>query len=628
MSKSPSARRAKFLLVAALTAVVPALAADPATDPAADPAATVVISAARSVQRLSEALPHTTVLTRSDIDASQAIDVLSLLAGEAGLQFASNGGRGTATSLFMRGGSNLQTLVLVDGVPLSRQDTTGQVGLEHLMLDQVERIEIVRGNVSALYGAGAVGGVIQIFTRGGAKPADASLRLEAGSRGLVHGSAQGTVALGGATALTIGVSSVRDSGLSALDPKVFSHANPDRDGYANTSASLKLRQTLAPEQILNLGWVHSDGRLDYDDGSSFSSPLDVHRSRTVKDLGSLHADNRISGTWLSQLTVSRQTDDALYTVVGPSPFRGHYVTTVDSLNWVNQIELSNAWSLTLGLDRQRQAIAADDNFGTDFRVARNLWAGFGGLTWQSGAHLLSLHLRHDVVAGQSAPNSASLGWAYSVVPSLRLTASLGNAFSVAPLGYLYDPFSGNPGLKPERARSAELGAQWTAAGQRLRATLFRTRVAQELDFDLSSFRFGNIASTRNRGLELSWDAKLGSTTELRASLTAQDPVDASTGQRRLRRSRSMASLSASQDLGGGARVGLTLRQAGERQDSGAVSLPAYLRADLSAQWDWRPSLQFLGRIENLGDSRYQTAAGYNAPPRGLFVGLRWTPERR
>ena len=109
----------------------------------------MVVTAARSPQALTEALPHTTVLTRDDIDRLQAVDLAALLATEAGVQLAANGGRGTATTLFMRGAPTRQVLVLVDGVPMSRQDATGQVGIEHLMLDQVERLAIVRGHVSA-----------------------------------------------------------------------------------------------------------------------------------------------------------------------------------------------------------------------------------------------------------------------------------------------------------------------------------------------------------------------------------------------------------------------------------------------------------------------------------------------
>ena len=259
---------------------------------------------------------------------------------------------------------------------------------------------------------------------------------------------------------------------------------------------------------------------------------------------------------------------------------------------------------------------------------RNLWAAFGGLAWRAGAQDLTLHLRHDVVAGRSAPTSANLAWGYIAAPGFKLIASLANAFSVAPLGYLYDTaFGGNPDLKPERARSAELGAQWSAPGQRLRATLFRTRVAQEIAYNFTSNVFENIPSTRNSGLELSWDAKL-SATDLRASLTAQNPTNDSTGQRLVRRSKAFAAVSATQAVSPGLRLGTALRYAGDRLDNGGVVLPAYVLADLTAQWDWSPALQVFGRIENLGDSHYQTAKGYNAAPRGVFVGLRWTPAGR
>ena len=184
MSNTLPAHRAATLLAAGVAALSSLSAA------AADQPATVIVTAARTPQLLTDTLPHTTVLLRRDIEQSQAVDLPSLLAMEAGVQFAANGGRGTATGLFLRGAPTRQVLVLVDGVPLSRQDASGQVGIEHLMLDQAERIEIVRGNVSALYGGGAVGGVIQIFTRQPTARPDGSLRLEAGARGLVHGSAQ------------------------------------------------------------------------------------------------------------------------------------------------------------------------------------------------------------------------------------------------------------------------------------------------------------------------------------------------------------------------------------------------------------------------------------------------------
>ena len=122
-----------------------------------------VVTATRSTQLLSATMPHTTVINREDIERSQASDLVTLLQREAGLQRTQNGGVGTVSSIFMRGAPSLQTLVLVDGVALNKQDASGAVSLEHVMLDNVERVEIVRGNVSAIYGSGAIGGVIQMI---------------------------------------------------------------------------------------------------------------------------------------------------------------------------------------------------------------------------------------------------------------------------------------------------------------------------------------------------------------------------------------------------------------------------------------------------------------------------------
>jgi vitamin B12 transporter len=608
MSKSPSAQRAATLLAAGVATLssLPAVAADQPT---------VVVTASRTPQLLTDTLPHTTVLLRRDIEQSQAVDLPSLLAMEAGVQFAANGGRGTATGLFLRGAPTRQVLVLVDGVPLSRQDASGQVGIEHLMLDQAERIEIVRGNVSALYGGGAVGGVIQIFTRQPTAKPEGSLRLEAGSRGLVHGSAllSGQV---GSTGVALGISRSSDRGFSALDPTVQAAANPDRDGYANTSATLRLTQALAPGHALSAGWLHSDGRLDYD--SAFDTPADVQRSRTRKDMLHLRSENQFRPGWDSSLTLSTQREDVRQHASGQFGFDSRYLTGGHGLNWLNTLELGAGLSATAGVDLQRQTIEVEGSY----ERGRNVRALFGGLQWRLGAHDLAVHLRQDHVQGVGGHTSGSLGYGLQLAPAWKLIAQVANAFNAPPLGYLYAPFFGNPGLKPELSGSVEAGLQYAAGQQRVRATLFATHVKQELDYDPVARRFNNIARTRNQGLEVSYDGRVGSA-DLRASLTLQDPIDADTDARRVRRSRTLAALNLVQPLGAGVSVGAALRYAGDRPDAGGVLLPAYTVADVTAQWDLRPDLQLFGRIENLGDVRYQTANGYNQPPRGVFAGLRW-----
>ncbi|MBL0088570.1 MAG: TonB-dependent receptor [Ideonella sp.] len=584
----------------------------------ADGGNTVVVTAARAPQALTDALPHTTVITRDEIDRLQAVDLAALLATEAGVQLASNGGRGTATTLFMRGAPTRQVLVLVDGVPLSRQDATGQVGMEHLMLDQVERIEIVRGNVSALYGSGAVGGVIQVFTRT-AGPRQAGLQVEVGSRGFKRGSAQASVTLG-ATRLSMGLSAEGDIGLSALNANEVRAANPDRDGYRNQSAKLDLAHRWAEGHTLGLGLFRTSGRLEYD--SEFASPTDTQRSRTVKEVLQLTSEDRIGAAWISRVTLSSQRDDAQYVETGDYGYAGRYRTVVDSLQWQNNLAWSAQTQVTAGAQAQRERIDADDGFGGTYAPGRHSMAAYIGVQHRLGDHELAMNLRRDDFNGRPATTTGRLGWRWQLSPAWTALASASSAFGMPPLGYLYAPYYGNDALLPERSTSTELGLQWVQQGQRLRATLFRTRVRDEIEYDFSTYAFANLARTRNQGLELSYAGQVAGS-DLKASLTSQQPEDAVTGQRRLRRSATLASVAVSRDLGGGWRAGLVARHAGERPDSGGKSLGAYTVLDLTAQWDINPQWQWFGRIENALNERYQTAAGYNQPPRGVFTGLRW-----
>ena len=578
----------------------------------------MVVTATRSAQLLTDALPHTTVLTRLDIERSQAIDLATLLATEAGIQMASNGVRGTATSLFVRGAPTRQVLVLVDGVALSRQDATGQVGIEHLMLDQIERVEIVRGNVSALYGSGAVGGVIQVFTRTPVQ-SQLSLRAEAGSRGLAHGSAQVGGASGGSQ-WSISLSGDRDRGLSALDTKQVPAGNPDRDGYRNTSANIHVAHEWSAGQLLRIGWLHTDGRLDYD--SAFGAPADLQTSRIRKQVLRLSSDNQLSAAWASHLVVSHQTDRTSNVETGAFGYADRYQTTVDGLSWAHDWNLTPVTHVGAGVDLQRQDITADDGFGGFYDRTRKVSALFVNAQTGVGDHSWTAAVRQDHIGGVGSKVSGNVGWGWTLTPSWKAVANAGTAFSAPPLGYLYAPFFGNPALRPELSRSLELGLQWAVAGQRARATVFQTRVQDELEFDLQTYSFGNIARTRNRGLEVSYSGRLAGI-ELRSSLTAQRPIDDLTGARRLRRSDLLASLSATRDLGQGWRAGLSARYAGERVESGNLRLPSYLVIDATTQWDFSPSGQWFARIENVGDVRYQTAFGYNQPPRGLFTGVRW-----
>jgi vitamin B12 transporter len=208
-----------------------------------------------------------------------------------------------------------------------------------------------------------------------------------------------------------------------------------------------------------------------------------------------------------------------------------------------------------------------------------------------------------------------------IAPQWKVTASASNAFNAPPLGYLYAPFFGNPALKAENASSFELGLQYAADDQLLRATLFSSRVRNEFLYDFATNTFGNIGRSENHGLELSYNGVLG-TTELGASLTVQDPTNADTGERLLRRAKTLAAATVWQPIGTW-RVGAQWAYVGSRPDVGDVTLGSYSLIDLLAQWDVGHGVQIFGRVENLLDKKYQTAYGYNQASLGGFIGLRW-----
>jgi len=605
-------------LVSAISALV---SVDAAAQAAADKTlAPVVVTASRVEQAQVDALPHTTVLTSDDIRKSQAVDLPALLKREAGIQFTQSGGYGQASGLFVRGAETRQTLILLDGVPLTKQDATGTVSIEHLMLDQIDRIEIVRGNVSSIYGSGAVGGVIQVFTKRGDGAPRVTVNAEAGSRDTTRVSA-GVNGSSGGTRYSIAASNFRTDGFSSIDTSQLASGNPDKDGYRNTSVSGMLSQEWSKGHELGLRFSNTEGKFDYD--SSFGAPADIHKGKTDVDTFTLFSQNRFASNWSSRVSYAVSRDKNANhndTMFGVNDNR--FASKTRMFQWNNEIALSTDWTATAGLERQLQELDSNDGFGTTFSANRYANSVYTGLQGKINAHQVQFNVRHDDTQHVDSATTGYLGYGYNLTNALKATASVSTGFSVPPLGYLYAPFFGNPDLKPERTRSAEVGMQYATAGALIRATLFKTRIKEQFQYDFLTNRFENVARASNKGLELSATSKLGDT-DLRASLTLQDPEDETTGQRSRRRAETLASLAANHTFGQW-QVGGDLGYTGSRPD-GTRRLSAYWTANLTTRYELQKGVSLYGRVENLFDRDYQTAYGYNQAPRGVFVGVNWQP---
>jgi vitamin B12 transporter len=566
------------------------------------------------------------VITREQIDESGAQNLTTLLQQVAGLQVTSNGGPGQTGNVFVRGFGGPDVLVLLDGVPMNAQDATGSAYLNNFTTDQIQRVEIIRGNVSAIYGSGAIGGVVLITTRHGGKTPRASLSFTAGSRNTFTSSADASGQIG-KTALQAGISRYTTAGFSAINPEQQSNANPNANGYRNTTVNGSIVQQLAPGQRFGLRAFRSEGRASYDSYGAYASPTDTNLNSTTQELYQLFSDNQLGANWTSHLSASQQTTTGTFQNFSAYPYAAGYRTRIQQLLWRNEVQLSRGWNATAGVDLQHQSIDTTGSGGIPSKN-RNANAVFAGLNGAFGGNQVQINVRHDEIDGYAGQNTGYLGYGRELGGGFKAIASYSTAFNAAPLGYLYAPYYGNPDLKPEKAHSAEAGLQWSRGPSVWRATVFQTKATDQWQYDDLTSMFQNIASSRTRGLELSGRGAQAGWGYV-ANLTLQQPVDTSKpGDPTLqRRARSLANVSVNHALGD-ILLGASVHYSGPRWDSssgGRVTLGAYTTVDLTATGQISPQWSWNARVQNLFDKKYQTAWGYNREPFGVFLGLTWRP---
>jgi vitamin B12 transporter len=606
--------------ILALAAFPALLAAQPAPDDGA-----VVVSASRTEQRIRDAIPHTTVLTQKDIRDSQLTDLPSLLRREAGFEMQQNGGIGTLYSpLSLRGGASAQALVLVDGVRFE-DVSQGSSAIQHIMLDEVERVEIVRGNVSALYGSGAIGGVIQVFTRRGRGTPAPYADFTFGRYGTteLRGGYGGQV---GDTRFNVTASRFETRGFSAIDPQRAPLANPDPDGYQNESFAGSLSHRFSGRHELGASFFKANGRLDYDGVSAFQgdTPTTVHQSG--QDVGTMQAwwEARFVDAWKSRLTVAEGKDYRIDTRDAVLSSRSN--TRNRQILWNNDLQLTPEHTVSAGVEELRQELASS-SVGERFREVSAVRLGYLG---KLGAHSLQGNWRREDYSDFGKAETYFLGYGFDLTDTWRVTASNSTAFRAPTFVDLYFPFGiGNPLLRPERARTNELGLQWASGADRVKVVLFETKYQDAIVFSAGTTR--NVGRASTKGVESSYSGNILGF-DLRASLTVQDPVEqAPDGQElpAIRRSKAFGSVSAYRSLGAW-RLGAQALGAGSRRDQNVTTFvrqdePGYTVLDLTARYNFDKTWFAAMRLENALDKKYSTVSGYQTARAGLFLTVGWHP---
>lgn len=587
-----------------LTAAI--LAAFPAATP--EQLDAVVASASRRPQAIDEVLAEVSVIDRGEIERSGAPDLIDLLRLQAGVDLARTGGSGQQTSLFLRGSNPNHVLFLVDGVRVASTNT-GAAAFEHLPLDQIERIEIVRGPRASYYGSDAIGGVILVTTR---ERSGTAALLRAGSHGRIGaGAAWGASGERGSFGVQLGGEEY--DGFSATLPGAFGH-DPDVDGYQHRNLGLSGRTELG-SQTLGLRALATRQDVDFDEGQT-----DVRQHALAATL-----DGPLGAHWTHRLTVGSARDD-----LDTPAFFARFQTRRQNLDWVHDVDLGRAQHLVFGANLQHERGSSIDTFSGEPAYAEELdhQALFAGWQGQTGAfeHELALrHDEHDRFGGHSTAQAAA-GWRFDTG---RLWASWGEGFRAPNLNELYSPgfggfFAGNPALGPERSRSTELGLDLELGGSRFDVNIFRTRIDGLIAYEGGeTFQAINIARAEINGVELGWQRRFDAL-DLAANFTWQDPQNAITHAQLLRRPQRKASVQLGYAVSDEWRIGAAAQYASDRRDFDG-SLPAYTLLDLHADWQISDAFALNLRLGNAFDREYSLVSGYATAGRELIATLRWEP---
>ncbi|MGY2377432.1 TonB-dependent receptor domain-containing protein [Pseudomonas sp. SDO524_S393] len=598
----------------------------------------VVISTNRQVQARNDSSAANTVFTRDDIDRLQPTSVTDLLSRVPGVQVARTGGRGSLPGIFIRGTKSAQSLVLVDGQRIANA-TSGDSGLQFLSVDQIERVEVLRGSRSVIYGSDAIGGVIQIFTRRNAQ-AGVHPRLHLGfgsnqtwerSLGLSGGDERTRFNLGASLDETQGINWTHESFAS----------DGDHDAYRNKSISLNLSHSLNDDLEVGFNLLDGRGKSEYDNPFgrfiSFSETVGQkpYTDYTVSS-ASGYVDARLNERWQTRLEMghSENRDKKRdYLSNDGSAFN----TYRDSVNWQNDVTLDDRNRLILGGDWYEDRVHASTDFDQDSRWNRALF-----IQHRFAAERFSteLGLRHDTNQQFGSQNTWSGTLTVPLNPDNDVLLSYSEGFRAPSFNDLYYPGSSNPNLKPEHSKSYEL--QWRSQlsdSTRLETSLYRTDlkdaiVAQPVDFYIPH----NVASARINGFEAAlkqelfgWQGNLG--------LSIIDPRDRDSGHTLARRARRTLSLDLDRQfdkLGVGASWQAVSNSYDDEENRNRLG--GYALLGLRSSWALNREVLLSVKVDNVLDKTYARAMysyqdpnfennqDYREEGRVWMLGVTWTPD--
>ena len=607
----------------------------------------VFVTATRTPILKNNVIGDVTTITSEDIERAGSSSLPELLQRQPGIEISNLGGPGKVSTIGIRGTSSTHSIVLVDGIRLSAA-TTGFSAIEHIPLSQIEKIEILRGPASSLYGQDAIGGVIQIFTKKGVDGFKPYVDIGYGSYNTSNFKS-GVRAGNNQTKYAINFAAMNSDGFSAFVPNPANAANSinlDKDGYKNYSLSSSLSHKINQDYEIDLQYFLSKGKNQFDNQFANLSPSfhGNYRNEIKLETYAMNIKGQINKAWQSSIKLSQSTDKYLDLQKFNSsipPFgqtdanlNDMYKTIQDQLSWQNNIALPRG-SITLLYDFLKQRIKTTDLYEKTQRTNHGVMVGYSLI---EDKHNFQSNFRKDFNSAYDDPVTGNIGYAYSINSNWTVSSSYGTAFVSPSFNFLYslaDSFAlGNPNLKPEKSKNIEGSIRYKDDSGSMSLTMFQNKIDDFIIYTALN-AFNSRTSTQNlnkaeiQGLTISGDQFFGHF-QIKGSATGQSAKNEDTDKYLPRRASLIGNINLNYYIGFW-NIGIEETFSDKRFDDkeNTVKLSGYALTNIVTDYKINDKLKLNLRLNNVFDKDYSLAAEgtsgfkYQTPGRSLFTNLRY-----
>ena len=598
----------------------------------------IFVTATRTPIPKKNVIADITLISEEEIKLAGSSSLPELLQRQPGIEISNNGGQGKVSTLFLRGASSTHSVILLDGIRIDSA-TTGLTAIENIPLSQIEKIEIVRGPASSLYGQDAIGGVIQIFTKKGLNGFKPYFSYG-------YGKYNTSIAQGGIrggddrTSYAINLSSLSSTGFSAFEPNANSLANIynfDKDGYRNKSASASLSHKINEKFDINFQYFLSQGKNKYDNRYANSDPsIDWKNTQDQESLSGT-VNSQLTNYWKSSFRVGLGIDDYVekqrYISAATREVDSVYRTIQNQITWQNDLILPLG-SLVLLFDKLDQKINVTDTSYS--KKDRQNDAYMIGYNLNQANQNFQVSIRKDFNSVYRDATTGNIGYSYAMNSNWSIASSFGTAFRSPTFNYLFAGSYANPDLQPEKSKNIEAQLKYQSDAEFFSFVTFKNKITDFIISDsTTSFRPYNINTAEIYGATVS-SSHLTNHFQVKSSFTVQSPMNESADKYLPRRSNFFGTVGLNYFIQNW-NLGFEATGSGNRYNDATnlFNIPGYIKTNLFADYQINKNLTLNARVDNVLGKNYTyayegnpTTDGfrYQTPSQSFFISLRYEPQ--